>query len=113
MAATDNLMDDMSSSLSGSMSAGDPVLLVESDQVCLGMARQSVGGDSIPIQSKFGGVTVEGSEEKDGETLSVQVTPNNLLIAQNKNPINGRVYKKAQNPKPKVFKVMLPMGLYH
>ena len=59
----ETLLDKISDSLSTTLTEDQPALVIDSEVVCLGMARQSADGPSIPIESRFGGVKMDDGGE--------------------------------------------------
>ena len=76
---TETFLNKMSSSLASTLITDDPAVVIDSDVVCIGMARQSADGSSIPIQSRYAGVKVDegGTSESD---LSIQVITHNASM---------------------------------
>ena len=68
----ETLLDKISDSLSTTLTEDQPALVIDSEVVCLGMARQSADGPSIPIESRFGGVKMDNGGAGNGD-LNIQV----------------------------------------
>ena len=70
--STETLLDKISDSLSTTLTEDQPALVIDSKVVCLGMAKQSADGPSIPIESRFGGVRMDNGGAGNGD-LNIQV----------------------------------------